>query len=90
MATSKTALFISICFKPVYLGASDLWTTAAALGGVAGHAGLFGTAHDLARYAAAWVVEDSRAAAAGLLPPALKAEALRRQNEGLGGRRGLG
>ena len=51
---------------------------AAALGGVAGHAGLFGTAADLAGYAAAWV--------RGEWP----AEALRCQTEGLGGRRGLG
>jgi CubicO group peptidase (beta-lactamase class C family) len=49
---------------------------AAALGGVAGHAGLFGTAADLARYAASWVQGD------------WPAEALRGQT-GLG-RRGLG
>ena len=63
---------------------------AAALGGAAGHAGLFGTASDLAHYAAAWVGEDSRLAAAGLIPPAMRAEALRCQTEGLGGRRGFG
>ena len=53
------------------------------LGGVAGHAGLFATAADLARYAAAW---------AGDFSPmdGLRAEALRCQTEGLGGRRGLG
>jgi CubicO group peptidase (beta-lactamase class C family) len=51
---------------------------AAALGGVAGHAGLFGTAADLARYASTWVRGD------------WPAEALRCQTEGLGGRRGLG
>jgi CubicO group peptidase (beta-lactamase class C family) len=51
---------------------------AAVLGGVAGHAGLFGTAADLARYAATWVRGD------------WPAEALRGQTEGLGGRRGLG
>jgi CubicO group peptidase (beta-lactamase class C family) len=51
---------------------------AAALGGVAGHAGLFGTAADLAHYAATWVQGD------------WPAEALRCQTEGLGGRRGLG
>jgi serine-type D-Ala-D-Ala carboxypeptidase len=56
---------------------------AEALGGVAGHAGLFGTAGDLARYAAAW-------AASGSPPGGLRAEALRCQTEGLGGRRGLG
>ncbi len=55
------------------------------MGGVAGHAGLFGTAADLGRYAAAW-------AGAGGFPvmEGLRAEALRCQTEGLGGRRGLG
>jgi CubicO group peptidase (beta-lactamase class C family) len=52
------------------------------LGGVAGHAGLFGTAGDLARYAAAWAARDA--------PHGLRAEALRCQTDGLGGRRGLG
>jgi CubicO group peptidase (beta-lactamase class C family) len=56
---------------------------AEALGGVAGHAGLFGTAADLARYAAAWAGDGSPMAG-------LRAEALRCQTEGLGGRRGLG
>ncbi len=56
------------------------------LGGVAGHAGLFGTAADLSRYAAAWVTED----AAWPLPAWLRAEALRCQTAGLDGRRGLG
>lgn len=55
-------------------------------GGVAGHAGLFGTAADLARYAAAWVSGDSDWA----VPASLRAEALRCQTDGLGGRRGLG
>jgi CubicO group peptidase (beta-lactamase class C family) len=50
------------------------------LGGVAGHAGLFGTASDLARYAATWASPGN----------GLRAEALRCQTEGLGGRRGLG
>jgi CubicO group peptidase (beta-lactamase class C family) len=63
---------------------------AAVLGGVAGHAGLFGTAGDLARYAAAWVGQDSLLTAAGLFPPGLRDEALRCQTEGLGGRRGFG
>jgi CubicO group peptidase (beta-lactamase class C family) len=53
------------------------------LGGVAGHAGLFGTAHDLARYAAGWAGD-------GTPLTGLRAEALRCQTEGLGGRRGLG
>jgi CubicO group peptidase (beta-lactamase class C family) len=56
---------------------------AEALGGVAGHAGLFGTAADLARYAANW-------AGNGPSMDGLRAEALRCQTEGLGGRRGLG
>lgn len=67
---------------------------AEALGGVAGHAGLFGTAADLARFAAAWTCADGEA----LLPAGLRAEALRCQTDGLpapGGRpgqarRGLG
>lgn len=76
---------------------------AEALGGVAGHAGLFGTAADLARYAAAWAAAHSPPGAApaeipGSEPPgqpgapfwALRAEALRCQTEGLGGCRGLG
>ncbi len=65
---------------------------AEAMGGVAGHAGLFGTAADLARYAAAWVLPESEAALALQLPGWLTAEALRCQTEGLagGGRRGLG
>jgi CubicO group peptidase (beta-lactamase class C family) len=67
------------------------------LGGVAGHAGLFGTAADLARYAAAWAGN----ADAGALSLAgdgqargplwgMRAEALRCQTEGLDARRGLG
>jgi len=55
------------------------------LGGVAGHAGLFGTAADLARFAAAWT-----GGGVDLLPDPVRAEALRCQTEGLGGRRGLG
>jgi CubicO group peptidase (beta-lactamase class C family) len=73
---------------------------AEALGGVAGHAGLFGTAADLGRYAAAWAAADSGAAEALGLPAWLRTEALRCQTEGLSclmpgepnspGRRGLG
>jgi CubicO group peptidase (beta-lactamase class C family) len=72
---------------------------AEALGGVAGHAGLFGTAADLARYASAWAGDGAPGASgwagwAGDGPPAraLRAEALRDQTGGLGGggRRGLG
>jgi CubicO group peptidase (beta-lactamase class C family) len=51
--------------------------------GVAGHAGLFGTAADLARFAAAWAGDGSP-------PTGLRAGALACQTEGLGGRRGLG
>lgn len=57
---------------------------AGALGGVAGHAGLFGTAADLARYATAWLTSTP------FLPDELRAEALRCQTAGLDGRRGLG
>jgi CubicO group peptidase (beta-lactamase class C family) len=56
---------------------------AEALGGVAGHAGLFGTAADLGRYAAAWAGDSSPM-------DGLRAEALRCGTEGMGGRRGLG
>lgn len=66
------------------------------IGGVAGHAGLFGTAADLARYASAWAGNTDVGA-----PPegrgrdrepffGLRAEALRCQTEGLDARRGLG
>jgi CubicO group peptidase (beta-lactamase class C family) len=61
---------------------------AAALGGVAGHAGLFSTAGDLARYAAAWARGDG--GPGGTPFWGLWAEALRCQSKGLGGRRGLG
>jgi serine-type D-Ala-D-Ala carboxypeptidase len=66
-----------------------------ALGGVAGQAGLFGTAADLASYATAWACADSEQAAALRLPRWLRAEALSCQTEGLAGnglpgRRGLG
>lgn len=78
---------------------------AEALGGVAGHAGLFGTAADLATYAASWACADGEQAAALRLPAWLRAEALACQTEGLSslrltgqgltgqalpGRRGLG
>ncbi len=68
---------------------------AAALGGVAGQAGLFGTAADLASYATAWACAGSEQAAALRLPAWLRAAALACQTEGLTGdgvpgRRGLG
>ena len=67
------------------------------LGGVAGHAGLFGTAADLARYAAAWA-GNANAGALSLAGDGqargplwgMRAEALRCQTEGLDARRGLG
>jgi CubicO group peptidase (beta-lactamase class C family) len=62
---------------------------AEALGGLAGHAGLFGTAADLGRYAAAWASPDGPGTVLPL-PGRLRAEALRCQTEGLDGRRGLG
>jgi CubicO group peptidase (beta-lactamase class C family) len=59
---------------------------AESLGGVAGQAGLFGTAGDLAAYLrAGWLAEDSP-----VLGAAIRAEALRCQTDGLDGRRGLG
>jgi len=72
---------------------------AEALGGVAGNAGLFGTAADLARYASAWAGDGASGVSsapgwAGDSPAAraVRAEALRGQTGGLGGggRRGLG
>ncbi|MBS2554125.1 beta-lactamase family protein [Catenulispora sp. NL8] len=59
---------------------------AESLGGVAGQAGLFGTASDLAAYLrGGWLAEDSP-----ILSGSMRAEALRCQTEGLDGRRGLG
>ena len=55
------------------------------LGGVAGHAGLFATAADLATFAAWWV-----SSADGPVPAALRREAESCQTPGLDGRRGLG
>jgi CubicO group peptidase (beta-lactamase class C family) len=55
------------------------------LGGVAGHAGLFAPAADLARFAAWWVSE-----ADGPVSVPLRRAAARCQTAGRGGRRGLG
>jgi CubicO group peptidase (beta-lactamase class C family) len=57
------------------------------LGGVAGHAGVFATAADLARYAAAWTGHPP---ADWAVPAVLAEQALACQTDGLGGRRGLG
>ena len=58
---------------------------AASLGGVAGHAGLFATADDVARFGVAWLRRDPR-----LRLPAYWATATSDQTPGLGGARGLG
>lgn len=70
---------------------------AEALGGVAGHAGLFGTVADLGRYAAAWAGPQDAGPGLDLIgvPGWLRAEALRCQTEALAAqqpsaRRGLG
>lgn len=55
------------------------------LGGAAGHAGLFATAADLARFCSWWAGE-----ADGPVPAALRRAAVRCRTEGLDGRRGLG
>jgi CubicO group peptidase (beta-lactamase class C family) len=66
---------------------------AEALGGVAGHAGLFAPADDVARYATAWVIPGGLAAIG--IPRWLRAESLRCQTGALAdqeppARRGLG
>lgn len=53
-------------------------SNAHAMGGVSGHAGLFGTADDLIAYARMWLAEG-RGPRAPLLPPALVREATARQ-----------
>jgi CubicO group peptidase (beta-lactamase class C family) len=57
------------------------------MGGVAGHAGLFSTAADLAIFAAWWVGHDD---GAGPVPAALRRDSERCQTPGLEGHRGLG
>jgi CubicO group peptidase (beta-lactamase class C family) len=72
-------------------GDGSAWTgivhdeNARLLGGVAGHAGLFAPADDLARFAAWWVSDDD-----AVVPAALRRAAASCQTEGLGGRRGYG
>ena len=58
---------------------------AAALGGVAGHAGMFATVGDLAGYLAAWVAPGE-----GWLPHRLRIQATRDHTTHLDGHRGLG
>lgn len=58
---------------------------ARAIGGVAGHAGLFATLDGIIRYAMAWTSDDQR-----LFSSAVRAAAMRSYTEGLNGRRGLG
>jgi CubicO group peptidase (beta-lactamase class C family) len=60
---------------------------ARAMGGVAGHAGLFSTAADLAKFAAWWAGRDD---GAGPVPVALRRDSERCQTPGLEGHRGLG
>ena len=57
------------------------------MGGVAGHAGLFSTAADLATFAAWWVGHDE---GAGPVPAVLRRDSERCQTTGLEGHRGLG
>ena len=59
---------------------------AAGLGGVAGHAGLFGTAAEVAAFGQAWLDRDPRLN----INPTLAAEAVRQHAESGGERRGLG
>jgi CubicO group peptidase (beta-lactamase class C family) len=59
---------------------------ASALGGVAGHAGLFGSAHDVAGFGQAWLEHDARLG----LDDHLAAAAITDQTVGLDGARGLG
>ena len=58
---------------------------AAGLGGVAGHAGLFSTVHDVARFGVAWLRQDPR-----LRLPRFLRTAVTDQTPGLGAARGLG
>jgi len=58
--------------------------------GVAGHAGLFGTAADLARYAHAWLTCDPRLGPEPLLAEATREQAIAGDGTAAGARRGLG
>jgi CubicO group peptidase (beta-lactamase class C family) len=59
---------------------------ACGVGGVAGHAGLFGTARDIAHFGEAWRTGDPRLS----LPDAIRTDAIRQHAETDGTRRGLG
>jgi CubicO group peptidase (beta-lactamase class C family) len=62
-----------------------------ALGGVAGHAGVFATAADLVRYVqVGWLASEGEGAGAGFLSARARAAATACQTAGLDGRRGLG
>ncbi|MGD8485672.1 MAG: serine hydrolase domain-containing protein, partial [Chloroflexota bacterium] len=58
---------------------------AAGLGGIAGHAGLFATVHDLARFGVAWLRQDPRLRLARFMQTAV-----RDQTKGMSAARGLG
>jgi CubicO group peptidase (beta-lactamase class C family) len=58
---------------------------AAGLGGIAGHAGLFATAHDVARFGVAWLRQDAR-----LRLNCLRSAAVTNQTPTLGAARSLG
>jgi CubicO group peptidase (beta-lactamase class C family) len=60
------------------------------MGGVAGHAGLFSTAADLARFAAWWVGDRGGPVPARLRRDAASCHTAGLGGTGLGGRRGLG
>lgn len=67
--------------------------TAELLGGVAGHAGLFGDAADLSRYLSRWWLPAPGSSGPGevdLLPAGLRSAALTSRTAGMGGHRGLG
>lgn len=60
------------------------------MGGISGHAGLFGTAADVLRYGQAWLDGGRGSSGDKILSPATIAAATRDQTAGLGDRRGLG
>jgi CubicO group peptidase (beta-lactamase class C family) len=64
-------------------------SNAHAMGGVSGHAGVFGTADDLIAYARMWLARG-RGPRGPVLPPSLVSEATRRQTPAEAAARGLG